>query len=357
MRRVFISILLIAVSATALAQSGPRITSVSRSVGPTTGGTLVTLFGSNLLPTVVCLLPCPTTVTFGKVPASLKGETRSFLNVVTPPHAPGTVDVTVSIAGETPIVLANAFTYSADEEAHFEQVLLPVYFDGVLHGAHGSEWTTSLWVRNGGSQAVQLAPWTCPDGQLCTELFPLTYTLPPSRSLQRLAPLDVADGNPSRLLYVSQAGSGDVSFSLRFADRSRGLADAGIDLPVIRESEALYTAAQLFSVPMGHTYRALLRLYELGGASSRFRITIYPQSELEVQPIHSAELTATVQDGPFPAKAGYAQLDVTGLLQLEKAWPDTVRIEITPLTEGSRYWSFVSLTNNDTQFVTLVTPQ
>jgi IPT/TIG domain len=357
MRRVFISILLVAVSATAIAQTEPRVTNVSRSLGPTSGGTLVTLFGSNLLPTVACLLPCPTTVTFGKVPASLKGETRSFLNVVTPPHAPGTVDVTISIAGEPPIVLANAFTYSTEEEAQFEQVLLPLYFDGVLHGAHGSEWTTSLWIRNSGSDAVQLAPWTCPDGQLCAESFPLLYTLPPSRSLQRLAPLDVSDGNPSRLLYVSQAGSGDVSFSLRFADRSRGLANAGIDLPVIREREALYTAAQLFSVPMGHTYRALLRLYEIGGVSSRFRITIYPQSELEVPSIHSEELTAMVQDGPFPAKAGYAQFDITGLLRLDQAWPETVRIEITPLTAGSRYWSFVSLTNNDTQFVTLVTPQ
>lgn len=357
MRRALVSILLAAVSATALAQSGPRITSVSHSVGPTTGGTHITLAGSNLLPTVVCLLPCPTTVTFGKVPGSLKGETRSLLHVVTPPHAPGTVDVTVNIAGEPPIVLANAFTFSTEDEAHFEQVLLPLYFDGVLHGAHGSEWTTSLWIRNSGSEAVQLAPWTCPETQVCAGLFPMTYALPPSRSLQRLAPLDVADGNPSRLLYVSQAGSDDVSFSLRFADRSRGLVDAGIDLPVIREREALYSTAQLFSVPMGLTYRALLRLYEIGDVSSRFRITIYPQSELEVQPIHSEELTATVQGGPFPAKAGYAQFDITGLLRLEKVWPESVRIEITPLTEGSRYWAFVSLTNNDTQFVTLVTPQ
>jgi hypothetical protein len=34
-----------------------------------------------------------------------------------------------------------------------------------------------------------------------------------------------------------------------------------------------------------------------------------------------------------------------------------VRIEITPLTAGSRYWSFASVTSNETQIVTLVTPQ
>jgi hypothetical protein len=85
-------------------------------------------------------------------------------------------------------------------------------------------------------------------------------------------------------------------------------------------------------------------------------VTIYPQSELDEQPVHSEELTATVP-ASFSGKAGYAQLDVTGLLRIEKAWPGVARIEITPLTEGSRYWSFVSLTNNDTQIVTLVTPQ
>lgn len=36
---------------------------------------------------------------------------------------------------------------------------------------------------------------------------------------------------------------------------------------------------------------------------------------------------------------------------------DTVRAEIEPLTEGLRYWAFVSVTNNETQHVTTITPQ
>jgi hypothetical protein len=34
-----------------------------------------------------------------------------------------------------------------------------------------------------------------------------------------------------------------------------------------------------------------------------------------------------------------------------------VRVEVTPLTAGSRYWAFVSATNNTTNHVTLITPQ
>lgn len=357
MRRSLVCLLLLVVSSGAFAQKAPIIRGISRNLGSTKGGTVLTLSGSNLLPTVQCLLACPTTVMFGDAMATLKGEVPTMLHVLTPPHAPGTVDITINIAGEAPIVLADAFTYSTNPEADFERVLVPLYFDGVLKGAYGSEWTTSLWIRNNGTDAVSIAPWSCADGQDCTGA-PATYELPSSRSLRSLAPLNGAsDGNPSRLLYLSQAGSSDVSFSVRFADQSRGLTDAGIDMPVIRENEALYGSAQLFSVPLKASFRVLLRLYELGDVSSRFRVTIYPQSELDEQPIHSEELTATVQEGSFRAKAGYAQLDVTGLLPLEKTWPDTVRIQITPLTAGSRYWSFVSLTNNETQIVTLVTPQ
>jgi hypothetical protein len=355
-RRSLFCLLLLVVSSGAIAQKAPIIRNVSRNLGSTIGGTVLTISGSNLLPTVRCLLPCPTTVMFGDALATLKGMVPTMLHLLTPPHAPGTVDITVSIAGEAPIILPDAFTFSTNPEAQYERVLVPLYFDGVLKGAYGSEWTTSLWIRNNGADAVLLAPWSCADGQGCSDV-PLTYSLPSGRSLQSLAPLSGApDGNPSRLLFISQAGSADVSFGLRFADQSRGLTDVGIGLPVIRENELLYGAAQLFSVPLRPSFRVLLRLYELGDVSSRFRVTIYPQSELDEQPVHSEELTAGLPEGSFPPKAGYAQLDVTGLLPLEKAWPDTVRIEITPLTDGSRYWSFVSLTNNDTQIVTLVTP-
>ena len=33
-----------------------------------------------------------------------------------------------------------------------------------------------------------------------------------------------------------------------------------------------------------------------------------------------------------------------------------LRIEVTPVTPGLRFWTFVSVTNNETQHVTLITP-
>ncbi len=37
--------------------------------------------------------------------------------------------------------------------------------------------------------------------------------------------------------------------------------------------------------------------------------------------------------------------------------PAALRAEIEPLTEGSRHWGFISLANNETDLVTIVTPQ
>jgi len=128
---------------------------------------------------------------------------------------------------------------------------------------------------------------------------------------------------------------------------------------VIRENELLLKEAQLFNIPLADpAYRVLLRIYDTAYTTSTFRVVLYPQAEASQAEVHSEELTAfTSQTGEFRSKAAYAQLDVTDLLKLEKVWPATVRIAIVPLRPGSRYWAFASITNNDTQLVTLATPQ
>jgi hypothetical protein len=59
-------------------------------------------------------LPVPT-VTFGNLPATnvqiVDGLSGKELKATTPAHAPGAVDVVITFPGETPITLANAYTY------------------------------------------------------------------------------------------------------------------------------------------------------------------------------------------------------------------------------------------------------
>lgn len=353
----WLPLLSIVLASTAFAQNTPVINDISPSSGSSTGGTEVTISGDNLHSQVVCVLPCPTTVTFGDITVPVEGESPRALIVRTPAHAIGTVDVTVTIAGQSPVTRENGFTFTAAPDDSYELVLLPIHLDGILPGAFGAQWKTDLWMRNNGPAVATLAPWPC-GPPVCLPVFPLVYFLEPGLSLHNLPPFSVEDGNPSRILFVLRPGSDAVSFNLRFADVSRFAIDGGAEMPVIREAELLTEPAQLFNVPLGPSFRVLLRLYDVEYGSSDFRVTIYPQSETNEPAVHQAHVIATSPYvGPFRPKASYAQFDITGLLAQEKAWPEMARIAIEPLTPGSRYWAFASITNNETQIVTLVTPQ
>lgn len=356
MKRCALLLLSLALASIAAAEKHPTIAKLSPPSAVSSGGAEITITGSDLLTDVVCVLPCPTTVTFGNVTVPLKTESDTRLMVVTPAHAPGTVDLIVNIAGT--VVEPVPFTFTPDDDDAYEAVLVPTYIDGVLPGVGGSQWRTAFWLRNGNAAPIELAPWPC-DSEVCTAGFPPVQAVAPGRSLRSLPPpTEPADGNPGRLVYVARNGAANVSFSLRFADVSRAPLDAGVELPIIREKELLDATSQLFNVPLGPSFRVLLRVYEINYSASRFRVTVYPQSETDEPPVHSLELTATSsREGTFRPKPSYVQFDITRLLDEAKAWPETARIEITPLTPGSNYWAFVSLTNNETQTVTLVTPQ
>jgi IPT/TIG domain len=359
MKRLLLLSFAVLLSFSALAD--PAVTSLEPAFGPTTGGTEVIITGTDLFPHIVCALPCPSTVTFGDVTVEAVEESATWMRVITPPHAPGTADVRVTVSGEEPVRLPGAFTYQATPEDAYEQVLLPVYLDGIVDGAGGSRWATDFWMRNNGPNIVIFAPYPCPDGEACPAVIPLTTTLPPGRSYHGLPPnFGRGTTNPSRLFYLSNAGASQVSMGLRFADLSQGTLNGGTDLPVIRESEVLTNPAQLFNVPLNNNFRVLLRVYDVAHTASMFRVSLYRQDVGEAQPaLHSFDLSVTTpQIGPFRTEAAYAQFDVTSLLALDHVqWPETVRIEITPLSPGSRFWAFASVTNNTTNLVTLVTPQ
>ena len=53
---------------------------------------------------------------------------------------------------------------------------------------------------------------------------------------------------------------------------------------------------------------------------------------------------------------GYAEIANLALLP-ELSAADRIRIEVTPLVTGLRFWSYVSVTNNETQHVTTISPE
>ena len=350
----------LALSFTALAQEAPVIVAITPGSGPETGGTAVVISGSNLHTPVACLLPCPPRVGFGEIFVDAEEVSDHQLNVTTPAHAAGVVDVTVSIPGRPSVVVENGFTFVQGPESAYERVLLPIYVKGVIPGAHGTQWATDLWIHNGGTSAVSIADRVRPAEAACAPVIPLTLTLDAGRSLHNPDHFFPPNrNNPSQMLYVSKPGADDVSLGLRVADVSRNTLNSGTDLPVIRESRFLTRTAQLLNVPLDNqNFRILLRVYDVTYSEALFSVRIYPSDPDRVQAVYGTTLTATTPRlPPFRPEAAYAELDITPLLNLRLAWPQNARIEVEPLNPGSRYWAFLSLTNNQTQLVTLVTPQ
>jgi len=350
----------------ALAQTDPPppvIAAITPSSGSVSGVTRVVIAGERLgLPQgFACILPCPAKVTFDGVLAELNEEKDTALLVLTPPHTAGAVDVTVTTGDNRRVTAKSAFTYVSEIEAQYERLLLPVYLDGEVPGPGGARWATLLWLRNNSGEPLSLAPWPC-IAEACPAVFPLTRTLLPGESLQNLAPFfRPPTANPSRVLYVSKPGADRLSRHLRLFNIAGDALDAGTELPVVRDNDLLTSTAQFHEVPLNDRFRMMLRIYDLGRSDSRFRVRIYEQAAgtSTAPPIREVEIITTLDEtGEFKTKAAYAAYsDFNSLLESPLPRPPSLRVEVEPLTQGSRFWAFVSITNNATQRVTLVTPQ
>jgi hypothetical protein len=361
-RILLVSLVLSAAFATTLfAQQSPApatVGFVTPNFGPVTGGTIVTVSGSkfDLPPGFACIAPCPPRVFFGDAEATVR-EAGSFeIVVVTPPHEgpSALVDVTVRTGDGRTATRGNAFTYTSEAPAGYELWLLPTYLDVPLNGAGGSRWETDLWLRNNNTTEVaQLTPWPCPnDAANCVS------ELAPGEALHNLTPFfRLPNASIARLLYVSRNAAAKVSANLRIADASRNDLDAGTEVPVVREEDLKTGFTTLHNVPFSPSSRALLRIYDVSELGTDFIVRVYPenankdpQNAIATFFLHSTQPEA----GEFRSTPGVVEFDLASRVS-PNAGP--VRVTVQTGNEGRRFWPMVSVTNNTTNHVTLVTPQ
>jgi hypothetical protein len=360
--RILVPLVLFTLFGTTLsAQQSPApatVDFVTPNFGPAGGGTVVTVNGSkfDLPPGFACIAPCPTRVFFGDAEATVREAGSFSIVVVTPPQTgpAALVDVTVRTGDGRTATRGNAFTYTREEQSGYELWLLPTYLDQPLSGAGGSRWATDLWLRNNNTtQVAQLTPWPCPnDAANCLSV------LAPGEALHNLAPFFRAPNSSiARLLYVSRNAAANLSANLRIADTSRNELDAGTEVPVVREQDLKTSFATLHNVPLSPSSRALLRIYDVSELGTDFIVRVYPenankdpQNQINTLILHSVQTEA----GEFRSTPAVIELDLASRVS-PNAGP--VRVTVQTSNEGRRFWPMVSVTNNTTNHVTLVTPQ
>lgn len=242
-----------------------------------------------------------------------------------------------------------------------DRILLPLYTPQPIPGALGSQWETKLTVFNPSldTYAIEVCSDPRPDA-VCEAgpSYPDLFVTPGEIQTRLPGDYPVKSGLTGYVLYFKRTqGTGaetPLAVQLRARDLSRNASSAGTEIPVIRESDFREGATHLLSVPTDPRFRALLRVYEMNLDSASFRIRVFDEASGEM--LREATITLeTPPQGPFRFQPGYYQS--AELLAPPAAGSGALlRVQIEPLTSGSRSWAFVSITNNITQEFTLITP-
>lgn len=336
------NLILILLAAASLSAQ-PVITSVTPSSGPVAGGTTITIHGSGFETCPICSPPLPPRVTIGGVDVRDYGpSTNTSLVVTTPPHLPATVDILVEQwngATQKP----DAFTYTGNVDESFNRILLPLFLPPIK-GAFGSEFHTQLRMANS-SASERTYVFGIEPFCILSACIPLDNSEFPALIEENGAvdPDIEYTGKPGRFLYIANSAP-DVFANLRVFDASRSAFNFGTEIPVIREHEFIRGPIKLLGVPLDPRFRNTLRIYALEA------VPVVVNFGNESHPVTlRAGLNlfepAYGEFNLFPVGTGTVDVTIAPVL------PPVVGIEPPPM------WAFVSVTNNDTQLITTISPQ
>lgn len=215
-------------------------------------------------------------------------------------------------------------------------VLVPLLVKG-QPGAHGSLWNTELTAFNTGRKAVSLF-WSCVMSGCIYHLIEPGE----AETIPSFTPT-VMPG----MYFSAWDGLDDIRFYLRVYDESRSDSNWGTWIPVVRWDTLCATQVDFINVPNDPQFRHTLRLYTGVGRSSTVVVRYFDTGNGAL--LHEEQ---AVFAGATYLGAGYAQLSSESV-----PIPDHVarfRIEAQIAADQGPLWGLVTVTNNETQAVTIV---
>ncbi len=240
-----------------------------------------------------------------------------------------------------------------------EMALVPIAMTSVtIPGGHGSQWKTAFVAYNSSDNEVFVRYLDA----LCLHISPCPegVMLDPNHVSRRFRWAQGPDAGSSTphgvLIYYAPEEAEDLHFHLRIRDITREAESAGTEIPVVRETEFRSEAIHLLEIPTAAPFRSHLRLYGPDGVGGSFLISFFDQD--------TNLLIAQEEIVLEPHVSGFSRFfpDYAEIARITERHPalqnsDHFRIAIEPIMPGFRFWAFVSITNNETQQVTVVTPQ
>jgi hypothetical protein len=354
MRLQHIAVALVLTASTALAS--PVITSVSPNSGPPEGGTTVVIRGTGFSDNcIICSPPfgAPTVRFDGIQAESIVFIDSTTLQAVTPPHASGPVSVMVSqLDGSDPNfdTLENGFTYEGNVYDDFDPVLFPIFTPPVF-GQGGSEFRTTAEFWNRGHEPVTFYGFDTTCTLISPSIHPEDpFTLQPRHTLAMNLWPDCSQFTGK--LFRVPKGDKSLAASLRVWEVSRQGENHGVEIPVVRREDFDEESIALVSVPTDPKFRLTLRIYGLNQGSQVVNVsfdgrTVAVPMYWSNSPFHPSYAVFT----DFTPLPGNTILPFINVLVEVPRGPGGAVIPGTPI------WAFITVTNNETQAITTITPQ
>lgn len=233
--------------------------------------------------------------------------------------------------------------------------LLPIAInDRTVPGAYGSEWIARFGAANSMStEAIFQMPLSMPEVSNSIRIESGQSALAVGWIPQFYNPTIV----PGLMIFYDPRDEAGIHFSLRVQDLSRQSSTWGTEIPVVREHEFRTGRVQLPLVPLDARFRSMLRVYDVDRLGGSVAIRFYDDDGVLLAvsslPLDVPNPTTQITGVWYP---GYLQMGDFVAWHPQLAGHDRVRIEVEP-PAGVHFWAFVSVTNNETQHVTLITPQ
>ncbi|HEY3052338.1 MAG TPA: hypothetical protein VGK04_03015 [Thermoanaerobaculia bacterium] len=317
----------------------------SPSIGPTSGGTEVTLFADavNCFGPDRAICPLPTVTFNGAAATVIEAKfTAGTLAVIAPPNAKGIADVVIS--GTRATRHGRVFRYydpaGTPPLSMFERVLVPVYAFGP--GAFGSNWTTEVTILNSSFYDIE------------------AYRRSGRVKGRSTTTLDFGASRSGGVLYYPPRDfSSQMQFGSLVRDTSRQAEDWGTEVPVVRESQFRKAIFSLLNIPVDTRFRQTLRVYDVDSVEEFARVSIYSMSTSSLIAEKSIPLRSANPCKRFQPCA--SDEPATAMIDLLTTFPEVAgagRIRFDIVADStSRLWAFATVTNNQTQHVTVITPQ
>ena len=335
---------------TQFAVSGPPAgIEISPAFDANAGNRVVKIRGSFPCATTPCT---PPVVLFGTVVAEgVEQISDSELDVLVPFQTNvRVVDVTVRGTNYA-YLLPSGFTYVGND---YTPILFPVYTRHPLSGAQGSSWVTETRLLNRNQISLIRG----------IDVLYVDTDLPPDKLIasKLTMPRDDVDSPPTALAWIRNEFAPFVSAELRVRDTSRQSETWGTEVPVVFGGSF---EMNLLNVPVRDGFRSLLRIYSAVyggccGVTVKFRDAegvVVTSRSLQLQ--HPVGSIGGLAPPPYrregsrelPLQPAYAEIDLLSIVELQGR--DPLWIEVAPSMPA---WAMVSVTNNATQHVTMITP-